>query len=269
VIIRPTENQIDDLMAECREVAAKGGRVLVTTLTKRMSEDLTEYLQDHGLKVRYLHSDIDTIERIEIIQDLRRGIFDVLIGINLLREGLDIPECQLVAILDADKEGFLRSRTSLIQTIGRAARNVDGRAILYADRMTNSLNAALEETGRRRTKQETYNEANGITPQSIKKEITDILSGIYGDESVRAAAARGVQLVTDADAKTAFMPGEMKNRIAALEKQMKQAASNLDFEEAASVRDEIKRLEAIELGLNPNTPRGEGVRPQTRTTVKK
>ncbi len=247
--IRPTETQVDDLMAECRNIANKGGRVLVTTLTKKMAEDLTEYLSEHNIRVRYLHSDIDTIERIEIIRDLRLGEFDVLIGINLLREGLDIPECQLVAILDADKEGFLRSRRSLIQTIGRAARNVDGRAILYADKMTGSLQAALDETKRRRDKQIAYNEKHGITPETIRKEITDILSDIYGDEEARnrTMAAKGVKIGNRFS--QTMKPEELDAHKKQLEKQMHEAAGNLEFEEAARLRDQIKELEAEVLGI--------------------
>lgn len=247
--IRPTETQVDDLMAECRMVTAKGGRTLVTTLTKKMSEDLTEYLSEHGIRVRYLHSDIDTIERIEIIRDLRLGEFDVLIGINLLREGLDIPECQLVAILDADKEGFLRSRRALIQTIGRSARNVDGRAILYADKMTKSLKAAMDETGRRRKKQEAHNKKHGITPETIRKEIIDILSDIYGDEEARnrAMAAKGVRI--GGRFSQTMTPQEIEAHKKQLEKQMHEAAGNLDFETAARLRDEIKELQAKVLGI--------------------
>ena len=185
--VRPVEYQVDDLLHECKAVAASGGRVLVTTLTKRMAEDLTDYLTEHGVKVRYLHSDIDTLERIEIIRDLRLGVFDVLVGINLLREGLDIPECSLVAILDADKEGFLRSQTSLIQTIGRAARNVDGRVVLYADTMTRSLRSAIEETDRRRNKQRAWNEANGITPMSIRRHIGKVLESVFEQDYVTVA----------------------------------------------------------------------------------
>jgi excinuclease ABC subunit B len=240
--VRPVEHQVDDLLHECKVVAAAGGRVLVTTLTKRMAEELTDYMTEQGIKVRYLHSDIDTLERIEIIRDLRLGVFDVLIGINLLREGLDIPECSLVAILDADKEGFLRSQTSLIQTIGRAARNVDGRVLLYADTMTRSLRAAIEETDRRRNKQRSWNEANGITPVSIRRQIGNVLESVFEQDYVTIAP------VKDSDA-AEFVGKNLKASIADLEKRMRAAASNLEFEQAARFRDEIKRLEALELGL--------------------
>jgi excinuclease ABC subunit B len=246
VEIRPTENQVDDLMHECRRVAGEGGRVLVTTLTKRMAEDLTEYLEEHGIRVRYLHSDVDTMERIEIIRDLRLGAFDVLVGINLLREGLDIPECKLVAILDADKEGFLRSRTSLIQTIGRAARNAEGLAVLYADRMTNSLEQALTETSRRRQKQIDYNTEHGITPTTIKSAIKDIAQAIYGGGD-EIAAARMVGLAEEQA--TFASPQQIQTQIQVLEKRMKQAASDLEFEEAMRLRDEIRRLEAMDMGF--------------------
>ena len=221
-----------------KKVALAGYRVLATTLTKRMAEDLTEYLHEHGVRVRYMHSDIDTIERIEIIRDLRLGAFDVLVGINLLREGLDIPECALVAILDADKEGFLRSETSLVQTIGRAARNVDGRVILYGDTITRSMQQAMEETSRRRAKQEEYNEANGITPSTIKRGIQDILGSVYEQDHVTVDAG----LVGGA-----AIGHNFRATIADMEKRMKDAASNLEFEEAARLRDEIKRLQAVEL----------------------
>ncbi len=239
--IRPVEHQVDDLMAECREAAARNQRVLVTTLTKRMAEDLTEYLQESGIRVRYLHSDIETLERVEIIRDLRLGAFDVLIGINLLREGLDIPECALVAILDADKEGFLRSQTSLIQTIGRAARNIDGRVVLYADRVTASLDYAIGETDRRRAKQTAFNEANGITPESIRKDIADILGSVYEQDRVTVGTL-------DEDMPN-LIGHNLQTYLTDLEERMKEAAANLEFEEAARMRDEIQRLEATDLGI--------------------
>ncbi len=241
-LIRPVEDQVDDLIAECRDCVAKSLRVLVTTLTKRMAEDLTEYLHEAGIRVRYLHSDVDTLERIEIIRDLRLGAFDVLVGINLLREGLDIPECGLVAILDADKEGFLRSRTSLIQTIGRAARNIDGRVILYADRMTNSLTQAIEETERRRVRQQEFNIANGITPESIRKNIGDIMEGICEQDYAT---------VDTGDEETRHLIGDnLAAYLKDLEKRMKEAAGELEFEEAARLRDEIHRRQESDLGLS-------------------
>jgi excinuclease ABC subunit B len=243
--IRPVERQVDDLLAECREVAKHGGRVLVTTLTKRMAEDLTEYMTEAGIRVRYLHSDIDTLERIEIIRDLRKGVFDVLIGINLLREGLDIPECALVAILDADKEGFLRSTTSLIQTIGRAARNVDGRVVLYADVMTDSLRRALEETARRRSRQQAWNTEHGITPQTIRRDISSALQSIYEQDYVTVDALEG-------EGAAEFVGKDLKATIAELERKMRAAAADLEFETAARLRDEVKRLESLDLGLAPN-----------------
>lgn len=245
VEIRPTETQVDDLMAECRILAEKGQRALVTTLTKKMAEALTEYLTENGLKVRYMHSDVDTLERIEIIRDLRLGTFDILVGINLLREGLDIPECTLVAILDADKEGFLRSRRSLIQTIGRAARNVEARAILYADKTTNSMREAIEETTRRREKQIAYNTEHGITPESVKKKIGDALNDTYkSDEKTKMIG------VADNDQATFFHdPKELEKQIKSLEVKMRAAAADLEFEDAVKYRDEIKRLEQLDLGL--------------------
>lgn len=238
--VRPVATQVDDLMAECRACAEKGQRVLVTTLTKRMAEDLTDYLAENGVRVRYLHSDIDTLERIEIIRDLRLGVFDVLVGINLLREGLDIPECALVAILDADKEGFLRSDRSLIQTIGRAARNAEGRVILYADKMTDSMKRALSETARRREKQEKFNAAHGITPKTITRGVTDILQNLCDKDYVDVD-------LNDAEKEILTAGKALKDRIAKLEKLMRKAAEELEFEQAAKLRDEIRRLEKAEL----------------------
>ncbi|WP_170762463.1 excinuclease ABC subunit UvrB [Ruegeria lacuscaerulensis] len=241
VEIRPVSMQVDDLLDEVRKVAADGYRTLVTTLTKRMAEDLTEYLHEQGIKVRYMHSDIDTLERIEILRDLRLGAFDVLIGINLLREGLDIPECGLVAILDADKEGFLRSETSLIQTIGRAARNADGRVIMYADKITGSMERALEETNRRRAKQLAYNEEHGITPETVKKNVEDVLAGLYeGDVDMNRVTATIDKPMHGAN---------LEAHLDGLRDQMRKAAENLEFEEAANIRDEIKRLEAVDLAV--------------------
>ena len=238
--IKPASSQVDDLMNECKICIEKSQRVLVTTLTKKMAEDLTEYFEEANLKVRYLHSDIDTLERIEIIRELRMGNFDILIGINLLREGLDIPECGLVAILDADKEGFLRSKTSLIQTIGRAARNVDGKVILYADKKTKSIIEALDETDRRRRKQITYNKNNGITPKSIKKEINNILESVYEKDTYTVKVDNQEYITKKKD---------IKSYISGLEKEMLQHASNLEFEEAAKIRDKIKKIKLTDLEL--------------------
>ena len=243
VEIRPVEMQVDDLLDEVRKVSQSGYRTLVTTLTKRMAEDLTEYMHEQGIRVRYMHSDIDTIERIEILRDLRLGTFDVLVGINLLREGLDIPECGLVAILDADKEGFLRSETSLVQTIGRAARNVDGRVIMYADRITGSMERALAETNRRREKQLAYNVENGITPETVKKNVEDILSGLYKGDTDQARVTATVE--------TSLQGGSnLQAVLDGLRGDMRKAAENLEFEEAARLRDEVRRLEAVELAIS-------------------
>ncbi len=270
VEVRPIDSQVDDVLAEARATAARGYRTLITTLTKRMAEDLTEYLHEAGLRVRYMHSDVETLERIEIIRDLRLGVFDVLVGINLLREGLDIPECGLVAILDADKEGFLRSETSLVQTIGRAARNVDGRVILYADHVTGSMERAMAETARRRAKQQAWNAANGITPESVRKDIADLLAHV---------ASRDTVVVETGDAERPHLVGHnLKAYIAELEERMRKAAADLEFEEAARLRDEIRRLEADDLGLPGGVPapgrsgapvavgRAAGGKPGTRTS---
>jgi excinuclease ABC subunit B len=247
--VRPVKGQVDDLLKEIRDRVERKERVLVTTLTKRMAEDLTTYYQELGVKVRYLHSDIDTLERVEILRDLRRGVFDVLVGINLLREGLDLPEVSLVAILDADKEGFLRSGGALIQTSGRAARNVAGRVIMYADTVTDSMRAAINETERRRQRQAAYNEAHGITPTSIVKAIDDVLSSVYDRDYAMVPDPR--------DLRPAFRSvHELEAHIATLDQQMKAAAANLDFEKAASLRDQIRALRARDLGLGPAAGRG-------------
>ena len=249
VEVRPASTQVDDLLSEIRLRVGEGDRVLVTTLTKRMAEDLTEYLDEHGVRVRYLHSDIDTVERVEIIRDLRLGEFDVLVGINLLREGLDMPEVSLVAILDADKEGFLRSDRSLIQTIGRAARNVRGKAILYADQVTGSMARAMEETERRREKQVAFNEAHGITPQTIVKSITDIMEGAVPGSGAPLSARRFAAVAEEVAEYARLSPAELRKRLEALRRQMHEHARNLEFEEAARLRDEIRHLEEGNLGL--------------------
>jgi excinuclease ABC subunit B len=238
VIVRPARTQVDDLMSEIQDRIAKNERTLVTTLTKRMAEQLTEYLSDHGIKVRYLHSDIETVERVEILRDLRIGTFDVVVGINLLREGLDLPEVSLVAVLDADKEGFLRSERSLIQTIGRAARNLNGVALLYADRITESMEKAIGETERRRAKQIAFNEANGITPRGVHKVIKDMIDGVYSPDNAREELA-----VAEASAKyEAMSEKQISKEIKRLEKLMLDHAKNLEFEKAAQVRDQLHKL---------------------------
>ena len=262
--IRPVEDQVQDCIEECKKTAAKGYRTLVTTLTKRMAEDLTEFMHEAGVKVRYMHSDVETLERIELIRDLRLGVYDVLVGINLLREGLDIPECGLVCILDADKEGFLRSETSLIQTIGRAARNVDGHVILYADRITGSMERAMAETDRRREKQKAYNEEHGITPQTIRRQIADIVA--------HTASQDGVTVDTGDDERNNLVGHNLRAYIEDLEKRMRTAAADLEFEEAGRLRDEIRQLENDELGLGdsekkaPRVGRSDAGRPGTRKT---
>ncbi len=270
VEIRPAKNQVDDLMHECKKVIENNHRVLVTTLTKKMAEDLTEYLHENGIKVRYLHSDIDTLERIEIMRDLRMGVFDVLVGINLLREGLDIPECAMVGILDADKEGFLRSETSLIQTIGRAARNIEGKVILYADKETKIIKKAIQETESRRKIQLDYNKKHNIDAKTVKKEISDILESVYEKDYVKISEGSNIG-------------GNLKKHLKGLDKKMKEAASNLEFEEAAKIRDEIRKLQTteLEITLNPKIrqydvknkiyPKGRSTlgMPGTRVTKKK
>jgi excinuclease ABC subunit B len=253
VEIRPVASQVDDVLSEINLRVAMGDRVLITTLTKRMAENLTEYLGEHGIKVRYLHSDVDTVERVEIIRDLRLGKFDVLVGINLLREGLDMPEVSLVAILDADKEGFLRSRGSLIQTIGRAARNLRGKAILYADKITNSMQAAIDETSRRREKQVEYNLEHGITPISVAKPIVDILEGARSDaaneggQGGKGGRGKGRRVAEEAPDYASFNPAQIAARLKQLEQQMYQHARDLEFEDAARLRDEIHKLKDASL----------------------
>ncbi len=245
VEVRPTRGQVDDLLKEIRQRVEQGERVLVTTLTKRMSEDLSEYLMELGIKVHYLHSEVETLERISILRDLRLGVFDVIVGINLLREGLDLPEVSMVAILDADKQGFLRSATALIQTIGRAARNVNGKVIMYADNMTDAMKTAIDETNRRRKKQSDYNEANGIIPVSITKTVRDITERLRAGAGVHAVAEGGAAYSVDRKASGGMPKTELQRLIVELEKQMKQAAKDLEFEKAAALRDQIFELKAI------------------------
>ena len=245
--VKPATTQVDDLLSEIRKRVAVKERVLVTTLTKRMAEDLTEYMDEHGVRVRYLHSDIDTVERVEIIRDLRLGVFDVLVGINLLREGLDMPEVSLVAILDADKEGFLRSEGSLIQTMGRAARNLNGKAILYADRMTGSMERAIAETERRRAKQLAHNKEHGITPVSVTKAITDVMEGARFDD--RASAKQYAEVAETIAEYAAMKPAALAKAILKLEQQMYEHAKNLEFEDAARLRDEIEKIQNAGLGM--------------------
>jgi excinuclease ABC subunit B len=246
VEVRPATHQVDDVLGEIRVRVDKNERVLITTLTKRMAEQLTDYLGDNGVKVRYLHSDVDTVERVEILRDLRLGTFDVLVGINLLREGLDIPEVSLVAILDADKEGFLRAERSLIQTIGRAARNLNGKAILYADRMTESMKKAIGETERRRARQIAYNEANGITPRSIVKQVRDLIDGVYSEKTGKEMAKLDLERAKVEDMSEKDIAREIKR----LEKQMLEHARNLEFEKAARVRDQLALLRAQAFGAS-------------------
>jgi excinuclease ABC subunit B len=247
VEVRPATHQVDDVLQEIRIRTVKSERVLITTLTKRMAEQLTDYLGDNGVKVRYLHSDIDTVERVEILRDLRLGVFDVLVGINLLREGLDLPEVSLVAILDADKEGFLRSERSLIQTIGRAARNLEGRAILYSDRMTNSMERAIGETERRRNKQIAFNLANGITPRGVVKGIRDLIDGVYSEKSDKESMRLEIEQAKLQDMSEKDVAKEVRR----LEKQMMDHARNLEFEQAAATRDQLGRLRALTFGATP------------------
>jgi excinuclease ABC subunit B len=257
VEIRPVRTQVDDVLSEIHACVAQQERVLITTLTKRMAEDLTEYLNEHGVRVRYLHSDIDTVERMEIIRDLRLGKFDVLVGINLLREGLDMPEVSLVAILDADKEGFLRSANSLIQTIGRAARHLRGRAILYADTITGSIQRAIEETDRRRAKQVEFNALHGITPRGIQKSVTDVMEGAraHGAQELEADSRGGRRSAPGAATVSSLRPEQLVREIRKLEAEMLRRARNLEFEEAAKLRDQISKLKQLELGL-PTTLAG-------------